>query len=250
MAMEYVEIVKKDGKRLRGFHHDALSDSTVLMFHGFTGSQPGPHFIFHKLSKRLESINISSLRFDFLGSGESDGEFEDMTFLKEVEDAESILDFSIRLGYKNIVLLGLSMGGAVASYLSGKRGNDLEGIVLWSAVGDFSIFSPQYDNEETRNNLNKYGKIDIGGLYLGRNFIEEIKDISVYDKIERFKGGVLIIHGDKDDVVPVDQAYEYKKILGDRAYLGIIKGADHTYNTKTWEDEVLELTIKFLEGSL
>jgi len=248
--MEYVEIVKANGKKLRGFHHKASKDSVLIMFHGFTGCQPGPHFIFHKLSKRLVSVNISSLRFDFLGSGESDGEFEEMTFLKEVGDAEEILNFAIRLGYKNIVVLGLSMGGAVASYLSGSRGDELEGVILWSAVGDFSIFAPQYETEEVKKNLDKYGKIDIGGLYLGREFLEETKNITIYDKIEKFKGGVLIIHGDNDAVVPVDQAYKYKEILGDRAYLGIIKGADHTYNKKSWEDEVLDLTLRFLTGTL
>ncbi len=248
--MEYVEIVKKDGKKLRGFHHKASNDSVVIMFHGFTGCQPGPHFIFHKLSRKLVEKHISSLRFDFLGSGESDGEFEEMTFLKEVQDAEDILNFAINLGYKNIVILGLSLGGAVASYLSGIRGNDLEGVILWSAVGDFSVFAPQYDTEEVKKALEKYGRIDIGGYYLGKAFLEETKNITIYDKIEKFEGAVLIIHGDKDEVVPVEQAYEYKRVLGDRAYLGIIKGADHTYNTKVWEDEVIDLSIRFLTGSL
>ncbi len=248
--MEYVEITKKDGKKLRGFHHKASNDSVVIMFHGFTGCQPGPHFIFHKLSRKLNKENISALRFDFLGSGESDGEFEDMTFLGEVEDAQDILDFAIGLGYKNIVILGLSLGGAVASYLAGLRGKELEGVILWSAVGDFSVFTPQYDTEEIKKNLEKYGKIDIGGHYLGKAFLEQTKEITLYDKIEKFKGSVLIIHGDKDEVVPVEQAYEYKKVLGDRAYLGIIKGADHTYNTKAWEEEVMDLSISFLTGTL
>ena len=249
MKMEYVEIVKKDGKKLRGFHHKSSDDSIVIMFHGFTGSQPGPHFIFHKLSKMLNKNNISALRFDFLGSGESDGDFEEMTFLGEVEDANDILDFAISLGYKYIAVLGLSMGGAVAFYLSMERAKDIKSVILWSAVGDFSIFFPKYETEEIEKELEKYGKIDIGGLYLGKNFIDQIKTLSVYDKIEKFPGAVLIIHGENDETVPIEQAYEYKRVLGDKAYLGIIKGADHTYNKKSWEDEVMDLTLRFLTGS-
>ena len=39
----------------------------------------GGHFIFVKLFKLLESIRIGSIRCDFAGSGESDGDFIYMT---------------------------------------------------------------------------------------------------------------------------------------------------------------------------
>ena len=66
----------------------------VCIFHGFTGTKVEPHFIFVKLSRRLEKTGIASLRFDFGGSGESDGDFEDMTILTELDDAKAILDYA------------------------------------------------------------------------------------------------------------------------------------------------------------
>ena len=44
-------------------------------------------------SRLLARQGIASARFDFLGSGESDGEFQDMTLSGEIADAGAILDW-------------------------------------------------------------------------------------------------------------------------------------------------------------
>ena len=48
----------------------------VLLCHGFTGQRIEAHFIFVKMSRALEQAGIASLRFDFRGSGESEGRFQ------------------------------------------------------------------------------------------------------------------------------------------------------------------------------
>jgi hydroxypyruvate isomerase len=52
-----------------------------------------PHFIFVKLSRLLTRNKIIAARFDFWGSGESEGEFQEMNITQEVEDGMKIMDF-------------------------------------------------------------------------------------------------------------------------------------------------------------
>lgn len=74
------------GLTLRGMLHIPANISgkipMVVIFHGFTGNKMEPHFILVKLSRLLETKGIASVRFDFAGSGESDGDFSEMTISK------------------------------------------------------------------------------------------------------------------------------------------------------------------------
>ena len=96
----------------------------VVMYHGFCDDKDEINFVFVELSQRLEEAGIASARFDFAGSGSSDGKFEDMTISGEVNDALAILDWARSLTWVDedrIGVHGLSMGGAVSSMVAGLR---------------------------------------------------------------------------------------------------------------------------------
>ena len=131
--------LKSQGLTLRGMLH--MPDSAthkvpvVVIFHGFTGNKMEPHFIFVKLSRMLEKKGIASVRFDFGGSGESDGYFINMTLSGEIRDAHNILDYVKKLDGidpERIGLVGLSMGGSVASALAGERKDEINSLCLWA----------------------------------------------------------------------------------------------------------------------
>ena len=47
--------------------------------------------MFVKCSRALAQVGVASLRFDFYGSGESDGEFRQMTLRGEIADGRALL---------------------------------------------------------------------------------------------------------------------------------------------------------------
>jgi hypothetical protein len=48
--------------------------------------------------------------------------------------------------------------------------------------------------------------------------------------------------------VPLETSYRYLDTYGNKARLQVIKGADHTFNSREWEEEVLESTVEFFQS--
>ena len=81
----------------------------------------------------LVQHNIAAVRFDYRGTGESAGEFVEMSFNDWVDDVEQMSVWAdSKLGKCPLVLHGMGMGGLLAEKtFSSGRG---EGLLLWSAL--------------------------------------------------------------------------------------------------------------------
>ncbi len=242
---------------LRGMLHipDGISGKMpmVMIFHGFTGNKMEPHFIFVKLSRLLEKKGIASVRFDFGGSGESDGDFIDMTLSKELEDGKSILKFVKTLDFvdrEGISLVGLSMGGVVASMLAGDCKEDIQALCLWAPAGNMKDIPPREKSDAEMQEAHRTGFIDVGGLALGMDFIKDLNSLDLFKSAVLYDKKVLLLHGDKDQTVPLGTSRRYQEIYGNRVEFHIIDGGDHTFNQLGQENEVLQLTTGFLEAQL
>lgn len=253
---KYVELNTEKGT-LRGMLHiPEVSDGTrcpgVILYHGFSGNRTESGFMFVRFSRLLAEHGIASIRFDFLGSGESDGSFTDMTFSSEAEQASVILDYFCSLEMidkDNIIILGLSMGGAIAGYLAGRRSGDIKGLVLWAPAGEMRIFiekrEKQIENGEISENM-----MDIGGLLLGEGFIEDVRSLGIIEKTAEYTGKALIIHGTDDTVVPSAVSEGYLKLFGERAELVLIDGADHTFQGIGWIEQLFDTSLTFIKGKI
>jgi dipeptidyl aminopeptidase/acylaminoacyl peptidase len=248
-------VLENFGQKIFGVLHipEKTPAPFVLFCHGFTGTKVEPHRIFVNTAEALAKEGIGALRIDFRGSGDSEGSFKDMTVEGEVSDALVALDF---LRQNNLVdkerigILGLSMGGAVASITSG-RSPIVKSCVLWSAVCHFDIFFNR--SSEEMQKIKDYGDfIDLGGNPVGKKFLAEIVGIKPLEELKKRILPVLIIHGSSDPVVPVQHAYDYYEGIKNthRAKLEIIEGADHTFNSIEWERKVIESTLNWFKETL
>ncbi len=253
----YVELSVKRGT-LRGMLHvpDSASKSNkvpgVILYHGFTGNRMEPNFVFVRFSRLLLKEGIASVRFDFWGSGESDGEFDKMTLSGEIEDASAILDFfkgEDFIDSSRIFLLGLSMGGTVAGYLAGLRGEEIRGLVLWAAAGEMKDLLVR-NLEERKQSGEVKNPMDVGGIMIGQGFVDDVLALNVMDTTASYRGESVIIHGTGDETVPPDVAKKYRVLFGNRGELHYIEGADHTFRGYEWEQELFGYSIDFIKRKL
>lgn len=256
MSIERPIVFQNKGEQLVGMLHkpeDGGKRPGIIFYHGFTGHKQEPHRLFVKMARRFAQAGFYALRFDFRGSGDSQGNFKDMTISGEISDALAGLEWfknNTEVDSDKIAVLGLSLGGCVASYVSAEA--DIQALILWSAVAELL---PLYEKKGPLSLMieqaREKGYMDMKGWQLGLPLLKEIPEVDPLSKIKEFAGPILCIHGDEDTVVPVEQAYLYdKNISSDDKELFIIEGADHTFNNNKWENKVFDKTLSWIEARL
>ncbi len=227
----------------------------VAFFHGFTGTKVEPHRIFVKTARELAAIGFYVLRFDFRGSGDSEGDFSEMTIGGEVSDAVKSIDVLTAMpgvDADRIGILGLSMGGCVAAFVSGQDAR-VKSTVMWAPLSDDP---PDRKNEilERAKSTPTPEEIALANPNIvGKAFYEELSEISPSAAIQAFTGALLVIHGSADDVVPVSHGKRYYELMRGRdapTELEIIDQGDHTFNTVASEQAVIAKSVAWFQKTL
>lgn len=244
--IEFASVVR-NGYVLRGLYTKAENPKAiVVMFHGFTGHCNEHGFMFKELAELMAKVNVSSLRFDFMGSGMSDGHFEEMTFFTELEDAKTIVDYAISIkGDLPLYVLGYSMGGAVAGNISAIYKEKIDKLILISPAGHMAESAKRHVYDD---NLKKYNDdtVDMGGYLMGKAFADTFIDYDLYQGIENFKGQALIVHGELDKAVPISYGIRYKEKYPN-AQMVIVPGGDHGYNSMALRKVLNDAVINFVK---
>ena len=227
-----VNFYNSKNQKLVGILYENKTDEIVIICHGFGGNK-NRNFI-HILDDYLSKNGFSILIFDFTGNGESEGEFSEGNYTQEIDDLGKAIDFVKKLGYGKISLIGHSMGGAV-SILRTSKDSRINHIVSIASPGDSSRFREKYINTyEKRKQLNKKGYIILkkNNKKLTKEFLEDVEKYDVINSVKKIKIPFLIMHGDKDETVPIQTA---KRLYGNAnkpKYLEIINDADHCIGYK------------------
>lgn len=111
-----VWITSKDGTRIHGWYCPAdRPRAVVLYFHGNGGNLAGRAPVLKLLQQEL---NVSAMIFDYRGYGRSDGKATVAGALEDARAARSELARTAGVNESDIVLLGRSLGGALAIQLA------------------------------------------------------------------------------------------------------------------------------------
>lgn len=218
----------------------------LLLNHGFVGHKIAPHRMMVNLTRTLVDEEITVVRFDFVGSGDSEESFHYMTIPGEVEDSIVVVEYlRENLDINKLVILGYSMGGCVAALTTAVTNTD--GLILWSAVSNpFKNF-----NHILGEKLFKDGEsgkdIDFLGDMIGSDFFSGLKDIDPIKALESFQNPICIIHGDVDIEVFPENAIAYEKVTKNTK-LHFVNGAGHTYDTREFQLELFKKTKEYLMG--
>jgi uncharacterized protein len=218
----------------------------LIIFHGFTGTKVENHFLYPKLCRRLEARGIASLRFDFSGSGESDGDFRDMTLSGELEEARLIWDFALglpRTDPGSVFILGHSMGGLVAGMLAAEKGP--RGLVLIAPAGNMPDIARDTLREKTIA-VDAEGGSDIGGLVLGRGFLPDLLELDPLGKSRAYRGPVRLLQGTADPVVPESVARLWLSSFPGSTSFVPLEGAGHNYDSIAYEERIFSTVGDFI----
>ncbi len=155
--------------------------------------------------EEMEPLGTRMLLIDYHGYGKSAGTpSEEALYL----DGEAALKWLERRGVKKdeIILFGKSLGGAVACYLA--DGRRFRAVVL----------------ESTFTSLASVARKLFPFLPAGTPLGEEYPSI---ERIGRTRSPVLVIHGDADELIPLEEGIRLYEAAPYPKELFVVKGAGH-----------------------
>jgi cephalosporin-C deacetylase-like acetyl esterase len=188
----------------------------VLLFHGFldqrdelpiTGTEDG---LFERAARTLAEQGYASLRIDFRGSGESDGQWADTTFSGQITDAIAAVDYVSSLpdiDHRRIAVLGFSQGGLVAASTAA-RDSRVASAILWAPVSNPpATYSGILGTEAVQAGLLSAGEVVTTTLSWGGEtglrtlFFEDLYNVDPVAEISGYDGPLMVIVGLNDTIV-------------------------------------------------
>ncbi|WP_297816104.1 alpha/beta hydrolase [uncultured Lactobacillus sp.] len=239
--------VQRDGLTLVGERLEPFGEkyNMAILFHGFKADRNEP--LIKEIANRLWENNVASVRFDFDGCGESDGEFKNMTVPSEIADGQAILEYVRTDPHVNkIYLVGHSQGGVVASMLAGLYPNLVDKVVLLAPAATLktdalkgTLQGVSYDPHHIPDQI-RLGKFTVGSFYL-----RTAQVLPIYETSAQFTKPVCVIAGSDDQVVNPDASRKYHEVY-ENSDLHIIAGGDHSFNDDA-RKPAIDFTINFLK---
>lgn len=204
------------------------------------------------LAVALEKEGISAFRFDFSGNGESEGSFHFGNYRAEAEDLRAVIQHFSGTSRVTSAIIGHSKGGNVVLLYASKY-HDISTVVNVSGRYNLERGIEDRLGKDAFEQIRKDGYLDVknekGEVYfrvteeslmdrLNTNMHEACLQI---DKNCR----VLTVHGSADEVIPVEDALEFAKIIPNHK-LHIIEGANHNYTSH--QTELASAVLAFIKS--
>ncbi|MBI2145717.1 alpha/beta fold hydrolase [Candidatus Woesearchaeota archaeon] len=246
-----VKFKNDKGLLLHGFVHKHKKHETAIIFlHGFPGNMFGTAVrVFNLFSK----LGYLCFRFEFSGTNTSEGKFENKLMSQEVKEVKCAIDFlENNFPFKKLVLIGHSTG-AIDAALYAHQDQRINKLILMGGVSDLK-HAVQYDFTDqqvhdfwtkgyiTYQNPDKwYHK-----KRLKKAFYDEFFTLDLPKAMKKYHGPLLIVHGSKDEAVPVKEAYGLYHLAHKPKRLAIIRGADHRFIKKRHQLQLLWQVYRFI----
>jgi hypothetical protein len=215
----------KEGMKINGLIFRPKEEGifpAVIFSHGFGATYRD---LMH-YGDDFAGAGIVCVFFDFCGGSPdslSDGSMLEMSLETEVKDLRCVMDAVEALPYVNrdaLYLMGESMGGMVSAIAGSRFPDEVKGLILWY---------PAFNIPDDAKQRMKKGIKDVMGMRISDDFDTVAAGTDVVAIQEGFRKPVLIIHGDADDIVPMEYSKQAVDAY-DHALLHDIEGAGHGFD--------------------
>ena len=230
----------------------------IIFCHGYKGFKDWGAW--NLMAKSIANMGFCFIKFNFSHNGgtlENPIDFPDLeafgknNYTKELDDLGDVIDWAQKT-FKNdpnvdankIILIGHSRGGGIA-ILKASEDPRIIHLITLASVCDFGKRTATIgDAEEWKKQGVKYvqngrTKQQMPHYY---QFYEDFKAneerLNIESAEKRLKIPHLIIHGDNDNAIKIDEAYALHQ-WNPNSQLKIIARADHVFNIKhPWEKDL------------
>ena len=192
-------------------------EPALVYLHGLSSLRVGTKS--DALLRRAQRLGLGYARFDFRGHGESAGDIGELTMTELVEDGLCVLR---EMG--PAILVGSSLGGLVAAWVTARCPELVRGLVLLSpALGFLAFIAGHAGRDELPLTTS-----DGSELVISRRAIEDAARWNEAELAAQISVPTLVVHGKLDDTVPYQLSQQlHDRIPHDDKSLWLIEDGDH-----------------------
>jgi len=210
--------------------HPSRLYPALIVCHGIPGAgaaRPENDPGYEGLARDFTALGIVVVIFNFRGCGDSDGDFDMMGWTR---DLDAVVDAVCNTPYidpTRLLVLGFSGGGAAAIEVASHR-SDVYALAMVGTPAHFRIF--EKDKGEIIADFRERGIIrDPDFPHDPDKWMAGFEQVEPLRWVAHFRGrNLLIVHGDQDELVPVEHAHELlERAPAGQARLSIIPGGVH-----------------------
>jgi putative redox protein len=240
------------GETLAGTLHlpDKSSDHGIVLGHCFTCTRHTS--ILRRIAKDLSNAGFIVLRFDFSGNGQSQGEFTESTYSKQVTEMETAVDVIASHGATRIGMAGHSMGGSI-SFLTAAQNDNVKAVcTIGSRITGLKVTG--FLSRTQREILEKTGEVTFTSrgrfLKITDEFFTDGDRCDLPQLLQSFDKPLLMVHGDQDEIIPVREAHKAREMSNGVARLEVIAGADHMFSREEDRQAVSQLVVDWFNNQI
>jgi fermentation-respiration switch protein FrsA (DUF1100 family) len=249
-GLEYADVSfpSRDGLTLRGWWLEGGDDSPIIVVvHGSEGNRADPPERMLGIAKELVGHGYNVLMFDMRGHGESGGEHISAG-LYEKNDLLGAIDYVRGRGIESkIGVLGFSMGATVC-LMAAPASEEIDAVVADAAYADIvSIIESEFAE---RSDLPRFFIPII--LFMTRTAYDvDFTAIKPEEAVKETSVPVFIIHGEQDEMIPVEHAYRLKEASQNPdSRLWVVPEAQHANSYLVKPTQYKEQVISFFDEAL
>lgn len=192
-------------------------DEGFVFCHPFAEEKLWTQRVYVNFARELTKRGYAVLRFDYMGHGDSDGDFENSSINSRLSDINCAIDILKNKVEKlsKVSLLGLRLGASLAAITAANR-KDISRLVLWDPVTNGNKYMQEMlrinlttqmathkkilFNRKTLVQMMKDGEsVDIDGYQMSHELYAQATDIDLHrDEID-FGGKSLIVQIGKEN---------------------------------------------------
>lgn len=252
MALEEISFENNQGQKIAGvIRYRQFLEPTkypaVIILHSFAMHKN--HELVATLANTIAPYGYVTLRFDFHGHGESEGEFLHHNLKQQVEDVGAAIDYLQSLDFvdpERIALIGHGMGADLA-ILTAAKDDRIKTLITIAARADLSEHISSHFTEEQISNLDRLGHVDHHQFgKIGKGFFNHLKSIDIIKELKEVHVPALFIHGTHDFRVQYNNVKSLYFAANEPKKFQLLDGADHDIRQPQQREEMIELMLNWL----
>ncbi len=208
--------------KLFGFLHHPIkvkASKALILCPPFGEEKQESHRVLVNLAKKLSENGVMVFRFDYFGTGDSEGEWQQATVNNWISDIFAAINFlTANYSVAALGLFGLRFGGTLAA-LAAEKDSSVNFVILWDPIVNVEAYlykclrsnlaaqmvlyhQVKFNREQLISKLKEGEKINLDGYLLTNELYESAKNIHLLKDLREFGGDSLTVQFSGKDSRP------------------------------------------------